>query len=419
MQPASGGNDRRRRGQDELVREESRFGLDGQSIKMFEANLEQNLMALMRHLKTRGAYQPRPARRRYIDKGGGKQRPLGIPTVRDRVAQEVLRRLLTPLFEPLFHDDSFGFRPGRSCHDALRRLRELHRQGYRQVLDADISGFFDTLDHAPLREFLQRRVRDGVLRRLIGKWLKAGGMEEGDVSYLDAGSPQGGVILPLLANVYLHYVLDLWFEHVVKPRLQGKAYLVRYADDFVIGFTREEDARRVMDVLPKRFGKYGLAIHPDKTRLIPFHRPARRSRGKGADGKSRPGTFDILRFTHYWGRSRKGNWVVKQKTASGRLSRAVQRVAPWCRRNRHRPVREQHRTLSQKVRGHYAYYGVTGNARSLAAFHRAVQRCWRKWLNRRHRKRTMNWDKFTRLLKRYPLPPIRVVHSVYGHAAKL
>ena len=225
------------------------------------------------------------------------------------------------------------------------------------------------------------------------------------------------MISPLLANIYLHYVLDEWFEQAVKPRLRGKAYLIRYADDFVIGFTREEDARRVMNVLPKRFGKYGLTIHPNKNRLIPFRRPSRGTKGKEGNGASRPNTFDLLGFTHYWGRSRKGNWVVKQKTASDRLSRAVQRIAEWCRRNRHRSVREQHHTLSQKVRGHYAYYGVTGNARSLAAFLHAVQSCWRKWLDRRHRKRTMKWDKFKRLQERYPLPPIRIVHSVYGHAA--
>jgi hypothetical protein len=257
-----------------------------------------------------------------------------------------------------------------------------------------------------------------VLKRLIGKWLKAGVMEEGNVSYPDSGSPQGGVISPILANVFLHYVLDTWFEEEVKPRLRGRAYLIRYADDFVIGFTREDDARRVLDVLPKRFGKYGLSLHPEKTRLVPFRRPRFEASGKGDDRADRPGTFTLLGFTHYWGRSRKGHWVVKRKTASKRLSRAVRSIAQWCRRNRHRPVAEQHHTLSQKVRGHYAYYGITGNGRAVAGFLDAVKRSWRKWLDRRNRKREMDWAKFNRLLARYPLPPVRIVHSAYVHAAK-
>jgi group II intron reverse transcriptase/maturase len=248
--------------------------------------------------------------------------------------------LLEPICEQDFCDGSYGFRPGRSAHQALEALWKQamdFRGGW--ILEVDIRKFFDTLDRAHLREFLQRRVRDGVLKRLIGKWLKAGVMEDGSVSYPDAGSPQGGVISPLLANVYLHYVLDTWFEQEVRRCLRGRAYIIRYADDFVIGFTREDDARRVMDVLPKRFGKYGLTIHPDKTRLIPFQRPPQQVDGKGDSGAGRPGTFDLLGFTHYWGRSRKGHWVVKRKTASKRLSRAVRSIAQWCRYNRHRPVR--------------------------------------------------------------------------------
>lgn len=261
-------------------------------------------------------------------------------------------------------------------------------------------------------------MRDGVLKRLIGKWLKAGVMEDGNISYPEAGSPQGGVISPLLANIYLHYVLDEWFEREVKPRLRGRAHLIRYADDFVIGLTREDDARRVMAVLPKRFGKYSLAIHPDKTRLVAFHRPPPTATGKGADSEgNRPGTFDLLGFTHYWGRTRRGGWAVKRKTMSKRLTRAVKKIAQWCRVYRHLPVREQHLKLSQKTRGHYAYFGVTGNARALARFHEAVERCWRKWLDRRNREHSMKWDKFNRLLERYPLPPPRVVRSVYKHVA--
>ncbi len=215
----------------------------------------------------------------------------------------------------------------------------------------------------------------------------------------------------MLANVFLHYVLDVWFRQEVQPRLRGRAHLIRYADDFVILFRHENDARRVMEVLPKRFGKYGLTLHPDKTRLISFRRPPYKATGGGSDRGGRPGTFDLLGFTHYWGRILWGGWVVMRKTASKRLSRAVRSIAEWCRNNRHCPVCEQHAILSQKVRGHYAYYGITGNFRMLKAFLRAVERAWRWWLSRRNRRRDMNSDRFQRLLKRYGLPMPRIVHS--------
>jgi RNA-directed DNA polymerase len=242
-------------------------------------------------------------------------------------------------------------------------------------------------------------------------------LEDGSISYPEAGSPQGGVISPILSNVFLHYVLDEWFEREVKPRLQGRAYLIRFADDFVIGFTHEADARRVLEVLPKRFGKYGLTIHPDKTRLVPFQRPRQRPNGNSSVPDV-PGTFDLLGFTHYWGRSLKGNWVVKRKTARSRLTRAIRKIAEWCRWHRHDPIGKQQQTLCQKLRGHFAYYGITGNAPALSQFRNAVVRRWRKWLNRRNRERSLDWAKFNRLLERYPLPAVRVVHSVYAHAAK-
>jgi RNA-directed DNA polymerase len=272
---------------------------------------------------------------------------------------------------------------------------------------------FDTLDHAHLRELLRQRVRDGVVLRLIGKWLNAGVMEGGAVTYPSTGSPQGGVISPLLANVYLHYVLDIWWEEVVKPRLAGRASLIRYADDFVIGFTDESDARRVMEVLPKRFGKYGLTIHPDKTRLVPFARPQeQKGRGEPRSG-NRPGTFDFLGFTHYWGKSRRDNAVVKKRTAASRIRRFAKAIGEWCRRNRHRPIQEQHATLSQKLRGHDAYYGVTGNCSSLNRMRAIVARVWRKWLSRRSWKGRFGWASLWGLLERMPLPAARVVHSVY------
>jgi RNA-directed DNA polymerase len=286
------------------------------------------------------------------------------------------------------------------------------------IVEVDIRKFFDTLDHACLRELLKLRVQDGVLLRLIGKWLNAGVLEEGNLTFPEAGTPQGGVISPLLANVYLHNVLDVWFVREVQPRLRGRSFLIRYADDFVMGFACEEDARRVLEVLPKRFGKYGLTLHPDKTRLVPFRRPASGT-GRGATpGEGRPGTLDLLGFTHYWGRSRHGHWVVKRKTARGRLSRALMRIAAWCRLHRHDPISEQHRTLSQKLRGHYAYYGITGNGPALQEFRNEVVGIWRKWLARRRRHGSLSWAAFGRLLKRYVLPAARVVHSVYRLASE-
>jgi group II intron reverse transcriptase/maturase len=269
-----------------------------------------------------------------------------------------------------------------------------------------------SLDHGHLRQFVQHRVKDGVLLRLIGKWLNAGVMESGQISYPEAGSPQGGVISPLLANVYLHYVLDTWFEREVQPRLAGRAYLIRYADDFVIGFTDQEDAHRVKDVLPKRFGRYGLKIHPEKTRLVRFNKPSDRN-----DSSGQPESFDLLGFTHHWGRSLRGNWVVKRKTSDSRLSRGLRAINQWCRDYRHEPLAEQQQALSRKIRGHCAYYGITGNSQCLSAFRLWVVRSWRRWLSRRNRERGMTWDRFNQLLERYPLPAAVAIHSTCRRSA--
>ena len=394
------------------TRKDGAPGVDGQTWSEYAKNLESNLQSLLDRAKS-GTYRAPPVRRVHIPKAGSstETRPIGIPTLEDKVLQRAVVMLLEPIYEHDFDVGSYGFRPGRSAHHALETLWKRSMDiGGGWVLEVDIRKFFDTLDHAHLREFLRHRMRDGVLKRLIGKWLKAGVMESGNVSYPDAGSPQGGVISPLLANVFLHYVLDTWFRQEVQPRLRGRSHLIRYADDFVILFSHEDDARRVMEVLPKRFGKYGLTLHPDKTRLVSFRRPSNQTDDTRVDS-GQPGTFDLLGFTHYWGRTRRGNWAVMRKTASKRLSRAVRSIAEWCRMNRHRPIVEQHAKLSQKVRGHYAYYGITGNARALSCFLMAVSRAWRKWLSRRNRRRVMLWERFNRLLKRYPLPWPRIVHS--------
>jgi len=277
------------------------------------------------------------------------------------------------------------------------------RQGGGWVLDVDIQAFFDALDHGHLRGFLDQRVRDGVLRRAIDKWLKAGVLEDGRVTHPDAGTPQGGVISPLLANVYLHEVLDRWFEEEVLPRMRGFAFLVRYADDFVIVCARENDARRVLAALPKRLARFGLTMHPDKTRLVRFDRPPR-SRGHG-EGKARGrGTFDFLGFTHYWGRTRWGSWAVCQRTAKDRFNRTARSIAEWCRDNRHLPIPEQHAMVVSKLVGHFQYYDVPGNRRALARLRWLAGRAWQKWLNRRSQRGKMRWERFNILLKFFPLP---------------
>lgn len=392
------------------TRKDGAAGVDGQTAADYEAQLGANLAALLERAKS-GRYKAPPVRRVYIPKGSGREtRPIGVPTYEDKVLQRAVVMALEPIYEQDFYDSSYGFRPGRSAHQALQALwSRIMRMGGGWILEVDISKFFDTLVHTRLRELLQHRVRDGVLRRLINKWLKAGVLEEGRWRRMSAGSPQGGVISPLLANVYLHYVLDEWFEQEVKPRLKGEAFLIRYADDFVIGFKRQDDACRVLAVLAKRLDRFGLTLHPDKTRLVPFRRPPGPARGGKAPGA---GTFDLLGFTHYWGVSRKGRWVVKRKTAASRLSRALRTIAQWCRRHRHRSVREQHAKLCRKLRGHDQYYGITGNAEALCRFRYGVTRIWHRWLGRRNRE-PYPWSRFTRLLERYPLPPARVVHSVY------
>jgi RNA-directed DNA polymerase len=402
------------------TRKDGAVGVDGVTAAEYEQDLEGNLQRLLDRAKS-GTYHAPPVRRVHIPKGGSstETRPIGIPTLEDKILQRAVVMLLEPIYEQDFLDCSYGFRPGRSAHQALAWLWEqtMDCQG-GWILDVDVRKFFDNLDHGHLRAFLQLRVRDGVLLRLIGKWLKAGVMEDGSVSYPDTGSPQGGVVSPMLSNVFLHYVLDLWFEQEVQPRLRHRAFLIRYADDFVVGLRDERDAQRVMEVLPKRFGKYGLTIHPDKTRLIPFRAPSVTATGRDTPHE-RPGTFDFLGFTHLWARSRKGRWIVKRQTASNRFSRAVRSIDTWCRLNRHQPIGVQQHKLSQKIRGHCAYYGATGNWRSLQCFHHEVKRRWRKWLNRRNRERSMTWSVFERLVQRYPLAPVRIVHSVYGRAANL
>lgn len=401
------------------TRKDGAAGVDAVTGKEYGESLHENLQTLLDRLKS-GRYRAPAVRRKDIPKGtGGETRPIGIPTFEDKIVQRAVVMLLEPIYEQDFYNGSYGFRPKRSAHDALQDIWDTTmRVGGGWVLEVDIRKFFDTLDHKQLQEFVSVRVRDGVLRRLIGKWLNAGVMAGETVTYPEAGTPQGGVISPLLANIYLHYVLDVWFVNDVLPRMDGRCRLIRYADDFVIVFEKKHDAERVMEVLPKRMTKYGLTVHPDKTRLIDFRSPNHKERcnnrdnpGDGSPRGGHPESFDLLGFTHYWRKTRKGNWAVRHKTMASRLTRSTQAIYQWCRIYRHLPVKEQWEKLSAKMHGHYGYYGILGNSAALSAFRCAVQRIWRKWLRRRNRERKFNWKKFLLLSKRYPLPPARLVRN--------
>ncbi len=389
------------------LRRDGAPGLSGIDARDYAQDLEANLNGLHERLRTR-TYQAAPVKRVWIDKDDGQKRPIGITEIEDKIVQKAVSMLMGAVYEQDFLPCSYGFREGRNAHDALAQLREqCMTHGIRWIYDADITGFFDNIDRGWLRSFIQRRINDGGIMRLIGKWLHAGVMDGATLSYTDKGTPQGGVISPLLANIYLHHVLDTWFETEVKPRMRGHCFLVRFADDFVLGFQREDDARRVLQVLAKRFARFGLDLHPEKSRLIEFGRPARAQRsGQGAN------TFDFVGFTHYWARSRRGYWVIKRKTKRKTVTKHIQGIRAWCRRNRHRALEEQHRIISAKLRGHYQYFGVRGNLQALAAVREQVLRAWQYWLHRRSSKHAMPWSKFQALLARLPLPRPRIIHAV-------
>ena len=390
-------------------REDAAPGVDGVTKEQYGQDLERNLQDLHERMKAK-RYRHQPIQRVHIPKNQGKTRPIGISTFEDKLVQDVVREVLEAVYEQDFLDCSYGFRPKRSAHDAIRALdRIAHRGEVSWILEADIESFFDSLDRKKLKEMLEIRVPDGSLQRLIGKCLHVGVLDGVELSTPESGTAQGSVLSPLLGNIYLHYVLDLWFEQEVKPRLRGRATLIRYADDFIIGFEQEEDARRVMEVLGKRLGRFGLALHPDKTRLLPFRRPpAGQKSGKG------PATFDFLGFTLYWARTRKGGWRLCCKTRSASLRRAIQSIYAWCRRHRHLPVKAQHAALTRRIRGHFNYFGVSGNFRSLLLIIEQARRSWYKWLCRRSQRKRLTWERFADLLRDFPLPTPRISVRIWG-----
>lgn len=389
------------------LRKDGAPGLSGVTAKAYGRELEANLIDLHEQLKGR-RYEAPPIKRVWIEKEGGKRRPIGLSEIEDKIVQKAVSMLMGAVYEQDFYPFSYGFREEHSAHQAIGEIREqCMEHGIRWIVDADISGFFDNIDWRWLRMFIQQRINDGGLLRLIGKWLNAGVMEGDQITYSDKGTPQGGVISPVLANVFLHHVLDEWFIREVKPRMRGHSFIVRYADDFVIGFQREDDARRVMDVLPKRFEKYGLEIHPEKSRLLAFGKPASCKEVSRGDN-----TFDFLGFTHYWTRSRQGYWVIKRKTSRKKVRKTGQALWDWCKNNRHMDLKQQHRMLCTKLRGHYQYFGVRCNMRSMEAVLYHARQAWKFWLNRRSSKKSLNWEKFQVMLEKMPLPTPMIIHYV-------
>lgn len=396
------------------IRPAAAVGVDGVTKEQYGEALEENLRDLHARLKSM-RYRHQPIRRVLIDKEGGtKKRPIGVSTIEDKIVQDSLRELLQAIYEQDFLTCSYGFRPGRSAHDALRALDSAaHRGEAEWVFEADIVSFFDRIDREKLKELLEQRIADKSLMRLIGKCLHVGVLEAGALVTPETGTTQGSTLSPLLANVYLHYVLDLWFECEVKAKLKGKATMIRYCDDFVIAFARREDAERVQEDIRARFAAYGLELHPEKTRLVDFRRPPQDDRGAG------PGTFDFLGFTILWKRSGQGHggWHMATQTRVSRLRRAKQAIHAWCRRHRHQEIQQQHAALVRRIKGHFNYFGVRGNERRMHLLLRAVERSWHQWLNRRSQRSTMSWKRFKELLKDFPLPAPRAVKSLWGMAS--
>ena len=383
------------------TRKDGATGVDGETAEEYAGELETRLEDLKERAKS-GTYHAPPVRRTYIPKGDGRMRPLGIPTFEDKVLQRAVVMLLEPVYEREFLDCSMGYRPGRSAHTALESIwKQAMQTGGCWLIDADIKGFFDTVAHRELKEMLNQRVGDGVIRRLVSKWLHAGVWEAGQVTHPETGTPQGGVISPMLSNIYLHEVLDKWFEEQIKPRLESGAFMVRYADDFVMGFKSKKDAERVLEVLGKRLAKYGLELHAGKTRLVDFRPP-----DKGGEG----GSFDFLGFTHTWRTSRKGNPYVGRQTSKSRFTRALNKIKVYCRKTITLPLHEQREGLKRRTQGHYQYYGISGNSVGITRFAYEVNRVWLQSIRRRsgHHAQRWTWERFFRMLARNPLPKPRI-----------
>lgn len=394
------------------LRRAAATGVDGVTWKEYGERLDERLLDLQDRVH-RGSYHPQPVRRVHVPKGDGKMRPIGIPALEDKIVQQAARMVLEPIYEAEFVGFSYGFRPKRSAHDALDALAEAIQRKVNWVLDADIRSFFDTIDHRCLQRLIEHRIGDRRMVRLLMKWVNAGAMEEGKLHEVRAGTPQGGIISPLLANIYLHHVLDLWVLSWRKTEARGEMYVVRYADDFVMGFQREEDAVRMRQAIAERLRDHGLELHPDKTRVIEFGRFAREDRARRGLGK--PETFEFLGFVHIAGLSREGKFQLRRRTSRKKRRAKLARLKEDAERHRHRPVAEQYARLSRVLEGHYRYYGVPTNYRALAQFRRRVEWMWFRLLQRRSQRGRWNRERWQRARQIFPLPPPRIHHPWPDH----
>ena len=395
------------------LRKDAAAGIDKVTKEEYGQNLEENLKVLVGKLH-RMSFIPLPVRRVYIPKpGSGKKRPLGIPALEDKLVQAGLARILSVIYDEDFIEDSYGFRPGRGCHDALRALsKEVEGGRVHYIVDADIKGFFDSVDHEWLMKFLGHRIADKRVLRYVKRFLKAGIMENGALSASDKGTPQGGIVSPILANIYLHYSLDLWFTRVFQKGCYGQCRIIRYADDFVACFEQEGDANRFRQELDERLSMFGLEISPEKTKTIEFG-PFAESKAKRRNGKA--ATFDFLGFTHYCSRSRNGrHFRMKRVTSRKKFTAKLRMFRDWLKANRTLPTSDLMDKVASKLRGHYAYYGVTDNSRGILRFTREVHLLLFKWLNRRGKRGCMNWEKFDLFLKKYPLPCPRIMVNLFA-----
>jgi len=398
------------------LRRKAAAGVDEVTFAKYEEQGVGNIRALHEKVKSK-QYRAQPLRRIYIPKEDGTSRPISIPSLEDKIVQKATLTLLNAIFEQDFLPCSYGFRSGRNAHQALDAVdRAIFSGSTEWVLELDIRSYFDSIVREQLMEMVEQRIGDASILRLLRKWIHIGVIDEGRLLESETGTGQGQIISPLLANIYLHHVLDLWFEQEVKPRLKGQAVEIRYADDAVLCFENREDAEKVLRVLPKRFDKFGLTLHPEKTRLVAF---GRKALAQAERFGGRPGTFDFLGHTHFCTRSRRGRFTVHVKTMKKRLKRALRATAEWCRAHRHDPVEVQQRTLNAKLRGHYQYYGRSSNYRSLWQFYRGVLRTWYKWLNRRTHGHTLPWPRYAEFLRRHPLLLPRLTHTwgAFGESA--
>ena len=386
-------------------------GVDGVTLEAYEANLGENLGGLVERMK-RQAYKPQPVRRTYIPKANGKMRPLGIPAIEDKVVQKGMTRILEAIYEVDFLDCSYGFRPNRDCHQALKRLDTIiMTQPINHIIDADIKGFFDHVDHGWMKKFLEHRISDPNFLRLVSRFLRNGYMEDGRVYDIEEGTPQGGIISPVLANIYLHYVLDLWVERVVKRYCRGVVEMVRYADDFVICVQYKDEAERILRVLKKRLARFSLELAEDKTRLIGFGRYAKQN----AEAKDeKPATFNFLGFTHFIDKTRTGKYKLGRRTDRKKMTAKLKALGEWFKEERNKQALKQlWKTFKAKLSGHFRFYGVSGNFRGICQYLREATNLAVKWLNRRSQKKSFNRESFGRYLERFPLPKPTIHHSFY------